>query len=401
MEEGNLIMHALLLTTSTSKNYFNNLLESGHTPNPSNQHFYHLFSEMLSLKYHVDILSYRPITQSSPQFYKYKKETEENVTYHYLPFINIKGIKSACIINTSFKLIKSIIKEDSVIFVDSLNISLIKLAFKISKKYNIPIVGIITDYPTNLSHVSKKYIDSVLKYLPLFDLYYCLTSELEKKANVYNRPSVVIEGLIDQDKSSKEEICFDNYFFFAGALYKRYGIENLLKAFHKWKGDYNLLIAGHGEETDLVRKYALEDKRIHYLGLLPIETVLFYERNSLLNINPRPFTSTLDKLSVPSKTIEYSASGTLIMTTESTLLRSILGEDAIFIGKGEVKDIFNGFVDFSELSKSEQEKKAQNARKKILKRYSLEIVSDKLDYFLRESISPSNFLVNDSKVKCS
>lgn len=399
MEGGNLKMHALLLTTSTSKNYFNELLEKGHTPNPSNQHFYHLFREMLSLKYNVDVFSYRPVTQSTPLIYKYQKETEESITYHYLPFINVKGLKSSCIINTSLKIIKPVIKKDTIIFVDTLNISLIKLAFKISKKYGLPIVGIVTDYPTNLSSVSKKYTDSVLKYLPLYDLYYCLTNELNNKANIHNRPSIIIEGLIDQDKSSKEEICFDNYFFFAGALYKRYGIENLLKAFHKWNGNYNLLIAGHGQEVNLVRKYALEDERIHYLGLLPIETILFYERNSLLNINPRPFSSTLDKLSIPSKTIEYSASGTLMMTTENNFLKELLGDDALFIGKGDVKDIYNGFVDFSELNKAEQKKKALSAKTKILKRYSLNAVSNKLDHFLRENITSSNFLLNDSKVK--
>lgn len=392
-------MHALLLTTSTSKKCFEELLNKGNTPNPSNQHFYRLFGEMLSLKYNIDVLSYRPITSSSLLRYKYEKEEGNNITYHYLPFTNIKGIKNLDIINTSFRLIKSLISKDSVIFVDTLNISLVKLAFRISKKYNLPIVGIVTDYPTNLSGVSKKYVSAVLKYFPRYDLYYCLTKGLEEKINIHHRPSLIIEGLLDQQELTKEEIGFDNYFFFAGALYKRYGIENLLKAFHKWNGKYNLLIAGHGKEAELVRKYALEDNRIHYLGLLPVEKVLFYERNALLNINPRPFTTLLDELSVPSKTIEYAVSGTLMMTTENTHLHKILGDDALFIGKGEVKDIYNGFVDFSELTLEERKKKARNARAKILKLYSLKTVVSKVDHFLRANISASNFLTNDSNEK--
>lgn len=392
-------MRVLLLSTSTSRSYFSSLIKEGNTPNPSNQHFYRLFIEMLSLKYPVDILSYRPITNKNLKKYSYLKESEENIIYHYLPFLNIKGIKNVNICSTSFKTIKPLIKKDTVIFVDTLNVSLVKLAFRISKKYNLPVVGIVTDYPSSLTGVSKKYIDSVTKYYPLYDLFYCLTKGLEENVNITKRPSIIIEGLLEQNSLKKEGNGFGKYFFFAGALYKRYGIENLLKAFHKWDGKFNLLIAGHGEEDDLVRQYALKDERIHYLGLLTIEEVLFYERNAALNINPRPFDRILDKLSMPSKTLEYASSGTLMMTTENSHLRNIFDDDVIWIRKGEVKDIYNGFVDFSELTETERNKKARSARAKINKLYSLKVISDKLDHFLRANISSSNFLDNDSKVK--
>ena len=102
---------------------------------------------------------------------------------------------------------------------------------------------------------------------------------------------------------------------------------------------------------------------------------------------------------MPSKTLEYASSGTLMMTTENSHLRNIFDDDVIWIRKGEVKDIYNGFVDFSELTETERNKKARSARAKINKLYSLKVISDKLDHFLRANISSSNFLDNDSKVK--
>ena len=74
-------MRVLLLSTSTSRSYFSSLIKEGNTPNPSNQHFYRLFIEMLSLKYPVDILSYRPITNKNIKKYPYLKESEENIYF--------------------------------------------------------------------------------------------------------------------------------------------------------------------------------------------------------------------------------------------------------------------------------------------------------------------------------
>ncbi len=392
-------MHALLLTTSTSKQCFNQLLEQANTPNPSNQHFYYLFAQMLSQKYEVDVLSYRPITKKNIRYYHYYKEQNNNVTYHYLPFWNIKGLKSFSISKLKFSEIKPLIKNDTVIFVDSLNISLVKLAFRISKKFHLPIVGIITDHPNNLSNAKKKYIDSVMKFNTNYDLYYCLTNDLNQACNIYKRPALIIHGLLDPINNQKDNSGFDRYFYFGGALYKRYGIENLLKAFHKWQGKYNLLIAGHGDEADLVRQYALKDERIHYLGLIPVEKALFYERNAVLNINPRPFDKSLDALSIPSKTLEYINSGVIMMTTENTHLRQILGNNVIWINQGDTKDIYNGFVDFEEMGLEDKNNKAREARAIVNNFYSLSVVSEKLDYFLRANISSSNFSTNEFKVK--
>ena len=48
-------------------------------------------------------------------------------------------------------------QDSKYIFVDVLNLSLLKTAIKYRDKYNMKIVGICTDSPNNISFISKRY----------------------------------------------------------------------------------------------------------------------------------------------------------------------------------------------------------------------------------------------------
>lgn len=394
-------MHILLLSTVMQEKDFTSLLQKGEKPNPSNQHFYHALVKALSTFAHVDVLTSRPYTSLKGQYLKRETKTEEGVFFHYLPFWNLRGIKRCNIAYSPLYHYKKWIQKDTILFVDALHISLCQLAKRISQHYHVPMIGVITDHPKNLSNASLAYQEKVLKNWKLFDGYYCLTDALEKAANPYHRPSLVIEGIIERMNPSLSyaDRLFDHYLFFGGALYERYGIETLLKAFSHWKTNYQLIIAGHGPAASMVKQYALKDPRIHYVGLLSQSEVQHYERNCCLNINPRPYQKTLDMLSVPSKVIEYIASGTPTLSTEHSRLKEIFRNDIFWMGKGESKDIYNALVDFMDTPKEEIEKKTISAQQKAYDLYSFSSVGKRIAAFLRDNISSSNFLEMTGKDK--
>lgn len=394
-------MNILLLSTVLSEKGFVNLLKKGGKPNPSNQHFYHALASALSTFAQVNILTNRPYTSSTCRYFRKEIQQEGALAFYYLPFWNIRGMKGCNIAYSPLYHYKKILTDDTVIFVDALNISLCELAKRISRKYHLPMIGVITDHPKNLSNASLSYQEKVLKNWQCFDGYYCLTDALEKEANPSHRPSLIIEGIIEHKHTPLpySERLFDHYFFFGGALYEKYGIESLLKAFSHWKKNYQLIIAGHGPAAHIVKQYALKDNRIHYLGLLSQEEVHHYEKNCCLNINPRPYQKTLDELSVPSKVIEYVASGTPTLSTDHSRLKEIFKDDIFWIGKGESKDIFNAFVDFMETSNEEKEKRAISAQKKAYALYSISSVGEQIQSFLQSNISASSFFDRTEKDK--
>lgn len=395
-------MHILLLSRVMKEEDFSLLIEKGNSANPSNQHFYHSFAKMCALQYPVDILSYRPFTIQKCHHIQKEENQEGNIIYHYLPYYNIPKIKGFCIQNYRLGKIKKYIHSDTLIVVDSLQIPLVKLAFKIAKKYHLPIMGVITDHPKNITGVSSSYQKKVLHYFPLYDFYYCLTPALEKEANRYHRPSFIKEGLIDVLKARQQkERLYDHYLFFGGALYTRYGIMNLLEAFHRFPSSYHLIIAGHGKDASIVKQYTLEDNRIDYVGLLNKKEITDYEENALVNINPRPLDANIDEYSFPSKVLEYIANGTPLLTTKNKRIVDLFGDDLFYIGNGEEHEIYNGFVDFFDTPQKVREKKAISARKKALKLFSIYVVSQELDAFLRLHSSPSNFLDSFDKEKYS
>ncbi len=379
-------MHILLLSTVISDERFNDLCQKGCASNPSNQHFYHSLAKMLAVKYPVDILVNRPTLKKDGRYYKNEEDSEESIHFHYLSFWNMPKLKGINIGYYSLKKLKSIVHPDTMIFVDSLNYSLLKLGFRIAKKYHLPIVGVITDHPANLTNSSKKYQKIITKLWPKFDYYYCLTPALNAKANPHNRPAFIKEGLIDVSIFSfhYQRPLDKDYLFFGGALYERYGILDLLHAFHRFQSPVHLVIAGHGPSSEIVKQYALIDNRIHYVGLLNQQEIIAFEQNALCNINPRPINSHLDDLSFPSKVLEYIASGVPLLSTKNHNLVKIFQDNVLWINGQTNDDFLSSFESLMVLSKEEQAQKAQKAKAIALSDYSLEKVAEELEVLFKD-----------------
>ena len=79
--------------------------------------------------------------------------------------------------------------------------------------------------------------------------------------------------------------------------------------------DIELWLFGSGDMEKDITDYCKSDQRIKYFGMVPREKVVKFEKKAKLLVNPRPTNNEFTKYSFPSKTIEYMASGTPLLTT--------------------------------------------------------------------------------------
>ncbi|HOH68634.1 MAG TPA: glycosyltransferase, partial [Bacilli bacterium] len=126
-----------------------------------------------------------------------------------------------------------------------------------------------------------------------------------------------------------------------------------------------------------------------YLGMLSREEVHKYEQHADLNINPRLFDENLDKYSVPSKVLEYLASGAPLLSTLHSTLRDEFCGEAIWVKDGSVDELRKAMNLFLNFQNGDMKKKAQLAKEKVLAKYGLENQGKLIYEFLVSSSSRS------------
>ncbi len=278
-------------------------LEQNPNANSSNQVFHSKLIDCLSLSNEISVYSCR--FDGKDHDYKSKKLTK--ICWNYLKTKSGKCSNLISQISDS----KKIKDEFSIAFVDTMNIRCLFTAKSFAKKNKIPLIGIVTDNPNNITNSSNLINTLLLKTAKKCDGFICLTESLNKLFNTLNKPYVVIKGLARKLTPKDKPQISSPYFFYAGTLLKKYGIYDLLQAIKHVEA--KLVIAGHhaDEEFNNVIK---DDTKVIYLGNIENKLVHQYENNAVANINPRPYMQEIDKYSIPSKLIEYSSKNALVIS---------------------------------------------------------------------------------------
>ena len=121
----------------------------------------------------------------------------------------------------------------------------------------------------------------------------------------------MVDRVPSMEQKSKPRICF-----YAGGVSRQYGLANLVEGFRKADIPNAVLhIYGPGDYVKELQQIAQEDERIFYGGMLLNKEIVEKEQEATLLVNPRPTHEEYVKYSVPSKTMEYMASGTPVLTT--------------------------------------------------------------------------------------
>lgn len=103
--------------------------------------------------------------------------TQSKSDYFYYPgYINTPVLKRLGIITAGLQYYEA--RTPKVIFVDTLNVTLLELARRLKKRHNVKVIGIVTDNPINITGASKNYSQDVFKKSLVCDGFISLTQGL-------------------------------------------------------------------------------------------------------------------------------------------------------------------------------------------------------------------------------
>ena len=381
-------MNVIVFTSAMVESEFAKFQEEAHIkPNPSNQNFYAKLIKALSFKNNVSVVSHRPFAKGmfDDDFLQRKETSDGAVKYYYTQLEATRSYKMFDeideIVLAGEKACQNFEDRKFVVIVDTLRVNLVKGAIKFARKYNAKIVGVLTDNPANLSDVRHSYVKNVYKNAERLDGFLALSNGLLRAYKVSEKPNYVFEGLVDETEQYRKQP-IGNYYFFGGSLYERYGVKRLINAFVASNIPEKLVIAGNGPLRDFIFQNTEKNNRILYLSQLPKDKIYGLEQNAIANINPRPFNKKLDEESVPSKLLEYLASGAPTISTIHSKLFDIFKDEVYWIKDDSVEGIRTALNSFAQADPDELKKRATTARVKVYEIYGVKNQGERITYFL-------------------
>ena len=315
-------MHIIYAVTTCSDRVYKQLFDKVKTkPAFQSQKYHRLLIEGLADGAEVDVVANPPVNRSvlSENIVRLPREEEGGACYRYIPAIRNLILKAAAVgVGTFFRTFL-LIRKDSAVVVDGLNRMTALAGMLAARLRGKPCVGIVTDLPDMLSgsRFSKGMANFVIRHCTHYVL---LTEAMNDYLNKQGKPYVILEGHADITMAERipslEKKLAPRVCFYAGGVSKLYGLGNLVDGFRKANlPDTQLHIYGPGDYVKELQQIVEEDARIYYGGMLLNTQIVEKEQEATLLVNPRPTDEEYVKYSFPSKTMEYMASGTPVLTT--------------------------------------------------------------------------------------
>lgn len=186
---------------------------------------------------------------------------------------------------------------------------------------------IVPDLPLNMDMSSfiqrfLKRIDwkNIKKMMRSVDKYILFTKQMADYLELKENQWIVIEGMIDANKASEDKTIVKypvRVCLYAGTLTKIYKIDEFTKAFIDANiENTELHIYGKGDFKPELIQICNEHPNVKFMGFIPSDEVFERMKKATFLVNPRPSKDDYTKYSCPSKTFEYMASGTPLLTTK-------------------------------------------------------------------------------------
>lgn len=299
-------------------------------PAPAAQKFNRLLNEGIAGQaVNFTCFSYLPVDRKNCRhFFFPSREYQENGVLYHIPFLcNFPGLKTlVMILMTAFFLLKSARTQKTVAVCDTSVVPLMIGLWLVQWHPRIFSVACVTDIYSITAFSKISFRERIFNGLFAFfttrmQLYFLLTSPMNRVVNPKNKPSIVIEAIADMhmenvpnELSGKAP---EKIILYAGVLSDNYcGIRNVLEAFLRVRDPMaRLHLYGGGDFEPELNDYLRKDARIQYFGWRSNEQIVKQEIEATLLINLRPAHAEFTKYSFPSKNVECMASGTPLLTT--------------------------------------------------------------------------------------
>lgn len=316
-------MHILYAVTTCSDRVYKELFSHVKVkPAFQSQKYHRLLIEGLAANARVDVIANAPVNRSNlnKAFVRLPRETEGGAVYHYIPAIRNPILKLMAVAAGTFFKTLFMVRKDTAVIVDCLNRTTAFFALSAARIRGCRCVGIITDLPNMLggSRFSKKMANFVIRHCTDYVL---LTEAMNDYIGNKRKPYVILEGHSDismRDRvPSMEKKSPVRTVFYAGGVSRQYGLADLTEGFLQADlPNTRLEIYGPGDYVKELQAIAETHANVYYGGMLLNSQIVDKEQEAALLVNPRPTHEEFVKYSFPSKTMEYMASGTPVLTTK-------------------------------------------------------------------------------------
>ena len=256
----------------------------------------------------VSVLSSLPIKTGDYKkgIIRKSRDEEDGIAYEYAPIWNFKIIRRPFLFVYYFFKVLSL-KRGTICVCDILCQTISFATYLGCRIKKNKCIAIVTDRPEDvLGNKSIAY-----KIQSKFDGYVFLTEAMNDNINIMKKPFVVVEAICP-DVEPHSKTSGNKHIMYAGGLYEKYGVKQLLEAFEESgvKDDgWELHLYGQGDI--LQEEYNIVG--VFYHGIVQNEEILKEEEAASLLVNPRRNNGEYTKYSFPSKIIEYLASGTPVL----------------------------------------------------------------------------------------
>ena len=334
---------------------------------------------------------------------KRKDRLTSDITADIVPAINLPYIKNVCHANGTAALFRRWLKtckadEPKCAFLYGLYPSVAKKMLKECRKSGCSVFAVITDVPATMFTYTKSknilkrlfsgsYRNRAVGLQDKFDGYVFLTKQMSE-AVAPSKPFVVIEAIADStlyDSLPDVKKAEPRTVMYAGALYRKYGVDMIVSAFEKTKNDCELQLFGSGDMESELAKKSKENPRIRYCGRVSRDEILKREREATLLLNFRNGEDEYTKYSFPSKMTEYMLSGTPLFTSR---LDGIPEEYYAYVYSTSAKDAEQLAREMGEiLSNGEAlSEMGRRAREFVMNKKNEKCQAGKIVDFLRETV---------------
>ena len=286
----------------------------------------------------ITLPSYYSYPQNSKTFYvKEEKYDYHNIHVTSVGFCNLFFInKISSVLHLLFNILRYFHTNkwavtDIIINTPKCSLLLAALLSKCLNREKITITLIIPDIPSMITTFNeggsllKKLVsieDRIAMQLSYKCDYYVLLTEDMKEFLKNDIIYTVVEGLIDEKKyinRLRDERAFNEkqIILYSGTLNKFFGVIKLLDAFESLhREDAELWICGSGDTRDEIHKRSEFNKNIRFLGLVDADKVKDLQIKADILVNPRGSEGEFTKYSFPSKTMEYLATGNVVVANK-------------------------------------------------------------------------------------